>query len=76
MPEACHGKTIRELRIRKKTGANIIGYHTADGEYVVNPAPETKLVAGSGFIVLGSKVQLSALRFFLVHYDEKGMDGE
>lgn len=70
LPSACHGKTIRELHIRRETGANIIGYHAADGRYIVNPPPETRLVPNSSFIILGDKQQLNALRFFLVHYDD------
>lgn len=71
MPPSCHGKTIRDLRIRKETGANIIGYHAPSGDYIVNPGPDTRLVPKSSFIVLGSKKQLIALRKFLEHYQEE-----
>ncbi len=33
LPSECTGKSIRELRLRKVTGANIIGYRSPRGEY-------------------------------------------
>ena len=62
MPEDLRGKSIRELRIRKLSGANIIGFKNPEGSYVVNPDPETMLLPGSSFIVLGDKEQLDRLR--------------
>ncbi len=65
MPQSCLDKTIRELGIRKQTGTNIIGFRNPEGEYIVNPGPETKLVAHSSFIVLGTHEQLDTLRAYL-----------
>src|SRR5437868_10006847 len=41
LPDSMKNKSIRDLEIRNKTGANIIGFKTAMGEYVINPAPDT-----------------------------------
>ncbi len=65
MPDFCKGKSIRDLHIRRETGANIIGFKQPDGGYTVNPGPETILVKDSSFIVLGSHEQLDKLRRYL-----------
>ncbi|MEN0007058.1 MAG: NAD-binding protein [Bacteroidota bacterium] len=68
IPEPCRGKSIRDLRIRGATGANIIGYRAPDGEYVVNPAPDTILLPRSSFIVLGDDRQLKLLKGYIKEY--------
>ena len=65
MPPSCQGKNIRELHIRRETGANIIGFKHSDGRYVVNPGPEIVLTENSSFILLGTRVQLEALRQYI-----------
>ncbi|MBK9014247.1 MAG: NAD-binding protein [Saprospiraceae bacterium] len=65
MPASCKGKSIRDLHIRRETGANIIGFKHTDGNYVVNPGPETVLTEDSSFILLGTRVQLQALRQYI-----------
>jgi voltage-gated potassium channel len=59
--EAYKGKTIRELEIRNKTGANIIGFKTSDGEYIVNPQPDTVMKPNSKLFVLGTRLQVEEL---------------
>ena len=54
-------KSIRDLDLRKKTGCSIIGFKTANNEYVINPDAETKLIANSKLIVLGSSEQIQNL---------------
>jgi voltage-gated potassium channel len=53
--------TIKDLDLRKKTGCTIIGFKNPNGEYVVNPEAETKLVKGSKIIVLGRPEQIQKL---------------
>lgn len=65
LPKSCCHKSIRELNIRKHSGANIIGYKKADGTYLVNPAPDVKITPGTSFIVLGSRRQLNKLHDYL-----------
>jgi voltage-gated potassium channel len=64
------GKSIRELHIRRQTGANIIGFKHPDGSYIVNPEPDTVLVEKSSFILLGTREQLTALWDYLGKINE------
>ncbi len=65
IPKDLLNKPIKELEIRKKTGANIIGYKTAAGEYILNPTPETKLSPDSKIFVLGTKEQVDEMQKIL-----------
>ena len=58
-------KTIRDLDLRKRTGCSVIGFKTANNEYVVNPESETKLTKDSNLIVLGRPSQIKKLREIL-----------
>jgi voltage-gated potassium channel len=55
-------KSIRELDIRNKTGANIIGLRLPNGEYVINPPPDTLVNSDSKLILLGSEKQIQQMR--------------
>ncbi len=65
LPKNLLHKPIKELELRKKTGANIIGYKTAAGEYILNPTPDTKLYPDSKIFVLGTKEQVEDMRKIL-----------
>ncbi|MGB5981209.1 MAG: potassium channel protein [Nonlabens sp.] len=54
--------TILDLDMRQKTGCTIIGYKTAEGEYIVNPDPQLKLAPGSKIIVVGNSKQIANLQ--------------
>ncbi|WP_299096142.1 potassium channel family protein [Winogradskyella sp.] len=56
-----HIKTIRDLDLRKKTGCTVIGFKDENGEYIVNPEADTRLVSGSKIIVLGRPEQIERL---------------
>jgi voltage-gated potassium channel len=58
-------KTIGEYAIRKTTGANIIGYKTPDGRYILNPTPDTKVSPGSKLFVLGTPDQIKNMKNIL-----------
>ncbi|MGE0568492.1 MAG: TrkA family potassium uptake protein [Bacteroidia bacterium] len=58
-------KTLRELEIRNKSGANIIGFKTIEGEYIINPSAETRLIPESKIFVLGTPEQLRNLKSIL-----------
>lgn len=62
IPEVYRNKTIKELEVRNKTGANIIGFKTVSGEYVINPSPDTKIIPGAKIFVLGTIEQISLLK--------------
>lgn len=65
LPEKLSHKPISEIEFRKKTGANIIGYKTATGEYILNPSPSTKLIPDSKLFVLGKPRQIEDMRAIL-----------
>ena len=53
--------TIRELDLRKKTGCNIIGYKSANGNYLINPEANQILEPDAKIIVLGRIEQIQKL---------------
>jgi voltage-gated potassium channel len=65
LPESFRDKTLKDLEIRNNTGANIVGFRTADGHYVVNPGPSTKLIPDAKVFVLGTADQIAKLRQML-----------
>ena len=65
LPESMKNKSIRELEIRNKTGANIIGYKTANGEYVINPPPDTIMMQDAKLFVLGTQEQVMRFKDIL-----------
>lgn len=56
------GTSIRDLDIRNKTGANIIGIKLPNGQFEINPLPETILNPNTMLIVLGNAKQIAELR--------------
>jgi voltage-gated potassium channel len=54
--------SILDLNLRHITGCTIIGFKTAEGEYIVNPSPETKLTPNSKIIVIGNSKQIKTLQ--------------
>jgi voltage-gated potassium channel len=57
--------TIAELKIRIKTGANIIGLKTADDKYIINPSPNTRMLPDSKLFVLGTPEQIDHMKLLL-----------
>ena len=62
LPKEYLNKTILDLDLRRKTGCTVIGYKTADNEYIINPESSLKLEAGGNLIVLGRPEQIIKLR--------------
>lgn len=65
IPDELKNKTLKDLEIRNRSGANIIGYKTTEGEYIVNPSADTRIIAGSKLFVLGTHEQIVALKQLL-----------
>ena len=64
--QACfNGKSIGNLDIRNKSGANIIGLKTPEGQYLFNPRADYVLNKDDQLFVLGSNKQISALKGIL-----------
>jgi voltage-gated potassium channel len=55
------GRTIRELRVRRTTGAVIIALRKRDGSFDTTPDPDTHLDAGDVLITIGTESELRAL---------------
>ena len=58
------GKLIRELKLRTKTGASIVGIER-EGASIVNPGPDEELKVGDQVLLLGTEEHLeTAEKFF------------
>jgi len=55
-------KTIRELDVRNKTGANIIGYKKPNGQYIINPDADMIINEKCKIIALGNIEEIESLR--------------
>ncbi|MCX6291425.1 MAG: potassium channel protein [Bacteroidetes bacterium] len=66
LPEHMKNKSIRELEVRNKTGANIIGIKTIKGDYMINPSPDTMMEPGAKLFVLGTQEQVDKFKNILV----------
>ncbi len=65
LSESLQHKTLKELELRHKCGANIIGFKTPDGQYIINPSPDTPIIPNSKIFVLGTKEQIKKLKTIL-----------
>jgi voltage-gated potassium channel len=66
LKEEYKGKSIRELEVRNKSGANIIGFKNNEGVYTINPDPDTIMEEDSKVFVLGTKQQIKNLMDILI----------
>ncbi len=69
LPNDMKNKSMRELEIRNRTGANIIGFKTSGGDYIINPSPDTLMLPDAKLFVLGTEVQVQKFKdaFLLGH---------
>jgi len=65
IPEDFQYKTLRELEARYKTGATIVGFKNAEGEYIINPSPDIEILPHSKLFVLGTPEQIETLNNIL-----------
>lgn len=61
IPEDYKNKTITDIATNFDTGCNIVGYKNPEGEFIVNPRPDIRLVPGSKLFVLGKPEQISKI---------------
>lgn len=54
--------TLYDLQVRKKTGANIVGLKNAQGQIIINPSPDLKLMNNTKLFVLGTPEQIKAMK--------------
>ncbi len=55
------GKLIRELQLRTRTGATVVGIQRK-GASIVNPGPDEELTGADEVLILGTEAQLGAAR--------------
>jgi len=67
LPEKYRDQSIRDLEVRNRTGANIIGMKTADGEFIINPSPDMKMMPDAKLFVLGTAEQVMQFKEFLTN---------
>jgi len=65
LPEHLRNKTLKDLEIRNKSGANIIGFKTGDGSYIINPSADTQIIPEAKIFVLGTPDQIKKLKEIL-----------
>lgn len=56
------GQTLRETRLRERTGAMVLAMRTPGGEFLTNPPATTPLRPGHVLIAVGTEDQLGDLR--------------
>jgi CPA2 family monovalent cation:H+ antiporter-2 len=58
------GKLVRELALRTKTGASIVGIDR-HGESIINPGPDEELAGGDEVLLIGTDAQLEQAKQLL-----------
>ena len=58
-------KTIGDISKLNASGANIVGFKSAEGDFALNPNPEIMLQQNSKLFVLGDKEQVKVLKQLL-----------
>ncbi|MBU0487346.1 MAG: NAD-binding protein [Bacteroidetes bacterium] len=64
LPDNLKDLSIYELGIRRTTGANIVGFKTPEGDYIINPSPDTRIIPNSKIFVLGTAEQIRNMKSF------------
>ncbi len=62
LPDEFQGKTIHDLSIRRLTGANIVGFRTPEGQYIINPGGDTVMLPNAKLFVLGTPDQIEKVK--------------
>ena len=62
------GKLIRELALRTRTGASIVGIQRSDAR-IINPGADEELHVGDEILLLGTRAQLDAAKSVLANHD-------
>ena len=62
LPSEFQDRTIHDMSIRRLTGANIVGFRTPEGQYIINPSGETVMVKNAKLFVLGTPDQIEKVK--------------
>ncbi len=55
------GQTIRDSRIRDRTGALVLALRGADGSFATNPSPDSRIEPDHVIIAIGTPTELGSL---------------
>ena len=55
-------KLIRELELRTRTGASVVGIERSGGVRIINPGPDEELQPGDQVLLLGTRAQLDSAK--------------
>ena len=69
LPSCLLDKAIKDIEIRKKSGANIIGIKLENGSYIFNPSPSYLLTKNIMLFVLGNPIQIKNFKNILANYE-------
>ena len=70
------GTSIRDAKVRDRTGALVLALRDEDGTFTNNPAPETVIRAGQVIIAIGTPDDLDTLEELVgVHSTRASSDG-
>jgi voltage-gated potassium channel len=68
LPDEVKYTTIGELQEKSMSGCNVIGYRSENGEYIINPPSDLKILPNSKLFVLGNPSQIEKLNIiFGIH---------
>ncbi len=62
LPSEFQDHTIHDMSIRRLTGANIVGFRTPEGQYIINPGGDTVMVKNAKLFVLGTPDQIEKVK--------------
>lgn len=65
LPHEFQDRTIHDMSIRRLTGANIVGFKTPDGSYIVNPPADTVMMRNGKLFLLGTPEQIGKVKEIL-----------
>jgi voltage-gated potassium channel len=65
LPATFQNRTIHDMSVRRLTGANIVGFKTPDGSYIVNPPANTVMVRNGKLFLLGTPDQILKVKEIL-----------
>lgn len=66
-----YNHSIKDLDLRKHTGAHIIAIRTPQGEYLINPTPDMLIQKDKKLILLGTRQELEKAKDFLIKNNAK-----
>lgn len=73
LPPAFQGHTIHDMSIRRLTGANIVGFRTPEGQYIINPGGNTIMEPHSKLFVLGTPEQIENVKRIIRDGSREGL---